>query len=155
MTEGHPFFTAFAMFDIVRLEAGPGPRPALRDADVHRVWPGIATHLAEERFAVEWAGCTPAARDLLTSMMIDGRAPSVNERSRCTLAARLVGCTRYTSCCSPASFAARSDSGAWGPERIDGMGRNGTRNGPRSHLQQTQRMFWVATDVFMSARGRG
>ena len=90
VTEGHPFFTSFAMRDIVRQEAGPGPRPALRDADIHRVWPAIAGHLAEERFAVEWAGCTPAERDLLTSMVVDGRAPSVHERSRGTLAARLV-----------------------------------------------------------------
>lgn len=122
VTEGDPFFTAFAMRDIVRREAGPGPCPALRGADIHQVWPAIAAHLAEERFAVEWAGCTPAKRDLLTRMVVDGHARSVHERSRGTLAARLVrkgvlarrarGVYAISPRCAAVSFAARPDSGA-------------------------------------------
>ena len=55
---GHPLFTAFAMRDLVRREADAERLRVLTAADVKAAWPQIASHLAEARFAAEWARCT-------------------------------------------------------------------------------------------------
>lgn len=91
VTTGHPFFTSFAMRDIVRREADPSHRRQLSASHIRAAWPDIAAHLAEERFAAEWGGCTPAERDLLKSLATSNSSSvSFGERSRGTLLARLV-----------------------------------------------------------------
>lgn len=92
LTEGHPFFLTFAMRDIVQ-EATTTNQTLIKLEEVEAAWPSIATHLAAERFAVDWQSATEAEREVLRAIARDTQNMPITQtvgRSGTALLVRLV-----------------------------------------------------------------
>lgn len=73
-TEGHVFFIAFAMRDIVR-EAAKRHVADIGHGFVAELWPSIAEHLAKERFESDWAAASPAEQKILRTIADEPEGP--------------------------------------------------------------------------------
>jgi hypothetical protein len=73
-TEGHAFFLAFAMRNIVR-EAMRAGLTVVDEEFIQHCWPAVADHLARERFEADWMSASPAEQRLLATLAGEPQGP--------------------------------------------------------------------------------